>query len=81
MGKYPLDRLKKVDLRECWTREDRDFTPWLSQEENLALLGKTLGIEMQIEETEVQIGPFRADILCREIGYENYVLIENQLEM
>ena len=60
MGKYPLDRLERVDLRECWVREAIDFTPWLSQEENLSLLAETLGMEMQLEETEVNIGPFRS---------------------
>ncbi len=46
----------------------------------LGVLADTLGIRMEVESTEVNVGPFRADILCREIGTDEVVLIENQLE-
>jgi len=39
-----LGRLKKVDLREFFKDEAKDFTPWLAQEENLELLGETLQV-------------------------------------
>lgn len=75
-----LGRLQKVDLREAWISEFRDFTPWLAQEENLALLGETIGIELELESQETEVGPFRADILCKDTTTNNWVLIENQLE-
>ena len=34
-----LGRLKKVDLREFFKDEAKDFTPWLAEEENLEFLG------------------------------------------
>jgi hypothetical protein len=75
-----LGRLEKVDLRAAWTSEWGDFTPWLAQEENLQLLGETIGIELELESQEKEVGPFRADILCRDTATDNWVVIENQLE-
>lgn len=75
-----LSRLELVDVHEVWTSEGGDFTPWLAREENLALLGETIGLELELEAQEKNVGPFRADILCRDIATNNWVLIENQLE-
>jgi Domain of unknown function (DUF4268) len=75
-----LGRLEKIDVREYWKREDSDFTPWLAEAENIQLLGETIGLELEVEAQEKQVGPFRADILCKDTASENWVLIENQLE-
>ncbi len=75
-----LSRLERVDLRKAWVSEPADFTPWLAREENLAFLGEALGMSLVLEATEKSVGPFAADILCREPQTEQWVLIENQLE-
>jgi hypothetical protein len=75
-----LGRLTRVDLREIWISEASDFTPWLAREENLAVLADTLGIDLELEAQEKAVGPFRADILCKDIGSGAWVLVENQLE-
>jgi hypothetical protein len=75
-----LGRLERVDLRDIWISEAADFTPWLARPENLAILGETLGIDLELEAQERAVGPFRADILCKDIGTDRWVLIENQLE-
>lgn len=75
-----LGRLTRVELRDIWMSEATDFTPWLAREENLAILGETLGIDLEFEAQERAVGPFRADILCKDIGSNAWVLIENQLE-
>lgn len=80
MSRTPLGRLTRVDLREIWTSEATEFTPWLARPENLAVLGETLGIDLELEAQEKAVGPFRADILCKDIGTDVWVLIENQLE-
>jgi len=80
MSKPTLGRLQKVGLREAWTSESSDFTPWLAQEENLSLLGEAIGIELELESQEKDVGPFRADILCKDTATDDWVLIENQLE-
>jgi hypothetical protein len=74
-----LGKLIPVELREIWKSESQDFTPWLAQEENLKLLGETIGLELQLEAQEKQVGAFWADILCKDLETDNWVLIENQL--
>lgn len=75
-----LGRLARVELRDIWMSESSDFTPWLAREENLAVLAETLGIDLELEAQERSVGPFRADILCKDISSNSWVLIENQLE-
>jgi hypothetical protein len=76
-----LGRLEKVsDLRQIWSSESGDFTPWLTKEENLKQLGDTIGIELELEAKEKNVGQFRADILCKDTITNNWVLIENQIE-
>jgi len=75
-----LGRLEKVDLRTAWHGESTHFTPWLAQSENLKLLGDTVEIELEFEAQEKEVGPFRADILCKDTLDGSWVLIENQLE-
>lgn len=75
-----LGRLQKVSLREAWTSESADFTPWLAQEDNLKLLGEAIGIDLEFQSQEKDVGPFRADILCKDIATDDWVLVENQLE-
>ena len=78
-----LGRLEKADLHEAWAHEALDFTPWLAQPDNISLLAETLGYGpdgLEVEAVERRVGPFRADILARVSGGDEFVLIENQLE-
>lgn len=72
--------LERVRLREAWQNEATDFTPWLA--ENLDLLATAMGLEadsLELQGQEQAVGPFRADILCRNTEDDSLVLIENQL--
>jgi len=80
MSGYNLGKLVKIELRDIWLSESSHFTPWLAREENLLTLGETLGLELELEAQERAVGPFRADILCKDIATNAWVLIENQLE-
>ena len=75
-----LGRLTPVDLRDIWASEPQDFTPWLAREENLAVLAETLDLDLELEAKEKPVGPFRADLLCKDTNSNAWVLIENQLE-
>jgi uncharacterized protein DUF4268 len=74
-----LGRLQSVDLRSQWKNESQDFTPWLAQPENLTLLAEAIGIELELDQCEKPVGPYSADILCKEAGNNGWVVIENQL--
>jgi hypothetical protein len=72
-------RLKKVeDLRSVWEREDIHFTPWLAEEENLALLGEELGLDFELIDTEFPVGNYSADIVAKISETEDIAVIENQ---
>jgi hypothetical protein len=72
-------KLERVDPRHAWANEAAHFTPWLAQPENLRMLGDAIGIDLELEAQEQSVGPFRADILCKDTVTANWVLIENQL--
>lgn len=77
-----LGKLERItEIRGTWPDEAKDFTPWLA--ENLSLLSEHLGFGpegLELEAVERFVGPYRADILCRDTTAGNWVLIENQLE-
>lgn len=74
-----LGTLNRVEVRALWPDEAADFTPWLARDENIARLAEALGLELEVEHTEVAVGPYSADILARDSGSGDPVVIENQL--
>jgi hypothetical protein len=70
--------LQDIDLRDAWRREANDFTPWLA--ENPQRLSQVIGIDLELEDTEVPVEGFSADILSRIPTDGSMVVIENQLE-
>ena len=76
-----LGKIERVDdLRKIWPNEARDFTVWLAQDENLAMLGETVGIDIDLEERESPVGSFAVDLFATEEGTGRKIIIENQLE-
>ena len=73
-----LGTLEWVDnLQDGWKHEAHDFTPWLTR--NLDRLSGVLGIELDLEGSEMYVGPYRADIVAIDPTDNRRVLIENQL--
>lgn len=76
-----LSKLEEIkDLRTVWPHEALDFTPWLSQDDNITLLADSIGIDITVDETESSVGDFSVDIFASETGTDRKIIIENQLE-
>lgn len=69
--------IKPVDIREIWPNETTDFTPWLV--DNIERLGQALGMELEVQEREADVGDFSLDIMAKDLGTGRTVVIENQL--
>ena len=80
MEKKDLGKLEQLDIKEAWTDETKEFTPWLAIDENIALLGDAIGMELEVQSQEQRVGLYRADIVCKDTITDEIVLIENQLE-
>ncbi len=68
-----------TDLRSVWPHEEKDFSRWLIQDENLEILAEELQISILEPENEASVGPFSVDIKA-ETEEGKTVIIENQLE-
>lgn len=76
-----LGKLEEIkDLRSVWPHEALDFTPWLAQDDNIAILSDAVGLDITVDETESSVGDFNVDIFASETGTERKMIIENQLE-
>ena len=73
-----LAKIERVQLRNAWQNEARDFTPWLAA--NIAELGEALGMDLEIVQTEAPVGGYSLDILATDRKKNRPVIIENQLE-
>lgn len=75
-----LSKLEEIkDLRTVWSHEAVDFTRWLSEDDNIALLADAVGLEITLNERESSVGDFKVDIFATETGTDRKIIIENQL--
>ena len=72
-----VGRLERVDLRQVWMNEAKDFTTWL--ENHLDILSEHMGFDLSPLEREKPVGTLSADIFAEGPNGDT-VVIENQLE-
>lgn len=72
-----IGKIQKVNLREIWKKEDRDFTSWL--EHNIEYLSDRLDFDLNVISKDKDVGPFRVDLYAEDDSGK-IVIIENQLE-
>ena len=75
-----IGRLIEVDVRELWKHEQYDFSNWLAKESNIEYLNEILGLTLVEVDKEINVGPYRCDIVATDETSGLKVIIENQLE-
>jgi len=73
-----LGRLQPVDVRSAWEHEAHDFTPWLLEHGDH--LAETLGIDLELEQSEHPVGGFSLDLIGTDLTNDAVLIVENQLE-
>ncbi|GAH31158.1 unnamed protein product, partial [marine sediment metagenome] len=71
--------LKKLELREIkkiWPHEEKDLSPWIT--ENIVALNEVLNLQIEIESKEEYIHNFRLDLAGTDNFSQMPVIIENQ---
>ncbi|MDP7701091.1 MULTISPECIES: DUF4268 domain-containing protein [Mycobacteriaceae] len=72
---WKIGRLDRVPMRDVWSHEALDFTPWLLR--NADVLAEALGMTLSITAAEHPVGRYRLDLLGSD-GDGHVVIIENQ---
>jgi Domain of unknown function (DUF4268) len=79
-SKPSLGRLEKIDLSHYWKADEPDFTRWLTQDENIKLLGDAIQMDLEVVLDATQVEELQSDLLCRDLATGGWVLIGNQLK-
>ncbi len=70
-----IARPVSVAVREVWSDEARELTPFLAG--NPDYLSEALGMDLELEKQEVAVGTFAADLLLSERNTGERVVVEN----
>jgi hypothetical protein len=73
-----LGRLEEMLVRSVWSHEAHGFTPWLL--DHADHLAQTLGIDLELQESEHPVGGFALDLIGRDLTNDVVLIVENQLE-
>ncbi len=72
-----LGKIEVLSMRKQWENEEHNFTPWLR--DNISYLSEVVGIDIEIDEIEKNVGHYELDMLGHIEGTNEIVVIENQL--
>lgn len=75
--------LEPQDVRDFWEHEAHEFTPWLADSirgDDASHLEDVLGLDLEVIETEKDVGKYSVDIVAEVIDDGRQIVIENQLE-
>lgn len=75
MSDIDIGTLEGVAVRDVWPREAGDFTPWLA--DNVQLVGDAIGMDLELDDQEVSVGNYSADLVFKEISSGALVVVEN----
>ena len=75
MVEIEVGTLEEVPVRDVWPKEPGDFTPWLG--ENVDLVSDALGMDLELEGSEISVGGYSADLVFRDISSGAIVVVEN----
>lgn len=70
-----VDRLVSVAVRDVWSDEARELTPFLAT--NPDYLSEALGMDLELDGSEVAVGSFAADLLFRDKTTGERIVVEN----
>lgn len=77
--------VKSVTAKEIWSNtetnriEEKCMSPFICSV--IGELSEITGYELEVQDLEVFVGDFRADIVCKDSNTNEIVIIENQLEI
>ena len=75
-----LGRLRRLDIRRFWEDQDSDFRSWLSQEENMGLLGETVGLELEPLARDPAAAATHSELLCRDTVSDRWIVVAADAE-
>ena len=70
-----IARIETVPVRELWPHEAHDLTPWLA--DNPEIIGDCLGLNLTLEDSEVSVGSYSADLVFYDSDRDCRVVVEN----
>jgi hypothetical protein len=72
-----IGRLEKLELRELWKKKQLTLLLGYHKKKIFQRLSEAVGIELEVQGQEESVGPFSADILCKDTLYT--LAFENSL--